>query len=248
MLDALRRRRRGLVKRSGKRLIRRLGDFLGRQSTVGIPPIFDPCVFPWAEALEREWTRVRDEALRILARRDALPGFAEISPDQYKIAPGDRWKTYFFRAFGHRDREAERACPETARLLAGIPGLETAFFSIIPGGMHVPEHRGITRALIRAHLAVIVPGDPADCRMRVGTETRSWEEGRILVFDDTVPHEVWNDSDADRVVLLFDVRRPMRPLGRLVGAAFLRAIRLTAYVRDGLENHRRWRERYREPG
>jgi beta-hydroxylase len=248
MLETFRKRRRGLVKRIGKRLIRRLGAFLGQQSKVGTPAIFEPHVFPWAEELEREWKRVRDEVTRILVHRDALPGFAEISPDQYKIAPGDRWKTYFFHAFGHHDPEALRACPETARLLAKIPGLETAFFSIIPGGMHIREHRGITRALIRGHLALIVPGDPADCRMRVGSETRSWEEGRLFVFDDTVRHEVWNDADADRVVLLFDFRRPMRPLGRFVGAAFLRAIRLTAYVRDGLENHRRWRLRYREPG
>lgn len=239
--NALRRRRRELVKRHGKRLIRRLGAFLGRQSRVGIPAIFDSRIFPFAAELECDWKRVRDEALRILERRDALPAFADISPDQCKIAPDDRWKTFFFQAFRHRDEDALRACPETARLLSRIPGLETAFFSILPGGMHVREHRGVTRALIRGHLALIVPGHPGECRMRVGAETQSWEEGRLVIFDDTVPHEVWNDTDADRVVLLFDFRRPMRPLGRLVGSAFLRAIRLTAYVRDGLANHARWR-------
>jgi hypothetical protein len=28
------------------------------------------------------------------------------------------------------------------------------------------------------------------------------------VFDDSIEHEAWNDSDRDRVVLIFDVWRP----------------------------------------
>ena len=44
--------------------------------------------------------------------------------------------------------------------------------------------------------------------LRVGSEVRSWTEGRLLLFDDTIEHEAWNESEDLRVVLLFDVWRP----------------------------------------
>jgi aspartate beta-hydroxylase len=42
----------------------------------------------------------------------------------------------------------------------------------------------------------------------VGTETRGWEEGRLLIFDDSFQHEAWNHSDAVRTVLIFDTWNP----------------------------------------
>src|SRR3546814_11176528 len=50
---------------------------------------------------------------------------------------------------------------------------------------------------------------PPDCALRVGDETRLWEPGKLLMFDDTIRHEAWNYSDRLRVVLLFDVWHPM---------------------------------------
>ena len=43
---------------------------------------------------------------------------------------------------------------------------------------------------------------------RVGGETREWHEGEAFVFDDTIEHEAWNDSDHLRAVLIFDVWNP----------------------------------------
>ena len=55
------------------------------------------------------------------------------------------------------------------------------------------------------HLPLIVP---PGCGFRVGGETRLWEEGKAFAFDDTIEHEAWNDSDAPRAVLIFDVWNP----------------------------------------
>ena len=44
--------------------------------------------------------------------------------------------------------------------------------------------------------------------MRVGDETRAWTTGHLAIFDDSINHEAWNNSDATRVILLFDVPRP----------------------------------------
>jgi aspartate beta-hydroxylase len=42
----------------------------------------------------------------------------------------------------------------------------------------------------------------------VGNDTREWQEGKAWVFDDTIEHEAWNDSDQTRVILLFEIWRP----------------------------------------
>jgi aspartyl/asparaginyl beta-hydroxylase (cupin superfamily) len=42
----------------------------------------------------------------------------------------------------------------------------------------------------------------------VGAETRTVREGEVLIFDDSIEHEAWNDSDALRVILLFEIWRP----------------------------------------
>ena len=39
-------------------------------------------------------------------------------------------------------------------------------------------------------------------------EVRDWEEGKLLIFDDTIEHEAWNDSNEDRILLIFDIWRP----------------------------------------
>jgi aspartyl/asparaginyl beta-hydroxylase (cupin superfamily) len=49
-------------------------------------------------------------------------------------------------------------------------------------------------------------------RFRVGNDVREWVPGRAWVFDDTIEHEAWNDSDKLRVVLIFDIWHPhLRP-------------------------------------
>jgi aspartyl/asparaginyl beta-hydroxylase (cupin superfamily) len=49
---------------------------------------------------------------------------------------------------------------------------------------------------------------PPNCRFRVGGETREWHAGAAWVFDDTIEHEAWNDSDVPRAILIFDVWNP----------------------------------------
>jgi aspartyl/asparaginyl beta-hydroxylase (cupin superfamily) len=48
-----------------------------------------------------------------------------------------------------------------------------------------------------------------DCGFRVGSEVRTWELGKALIFDDTIEHEAWNESDQPRVVMIFDIWNPL---------------------------------------
>jgi aspartyl/asparaginyl beta-hydroxylase (cupin superfamily) len=81
----------------------------------------------------------------------------------------------------------------------------TAFFSILDAKTHIPPHTGVTNTRLIVHLPLIVP---SGCRFRVGAETREWRTGEAWVFDDSIEHEAWNDSDAPRAILIFDVWNP----------------------------------------
>jgi aspartyl/asparaginyl beta-hydroxylase (cupin superfamily) len=90
------------------------------------------------------------------------------------------------------------------------------------------------------HLGLQVPQGPL--RMEVGGETLGWAEGETLLFDDTWPHEVWNDTDGVRIVLLVQFERPLRQPGRLVAGSFLGGIRRSAFVTEATHNIARWEE------
>ena len=240
----LRARRRTFVKENGRRLMFGLTRYLGSQSTIPNDPVLDPALFPWSETLRREWRRVRAELDALLLRRSELPRFQDISPDQYRISPDDLWRTFVLCGFGQRFQLARRLCPETSRLLDTVPRLENAFFSILAPGKHIPSHRGVTKGMVRAHVGLEVPADAERCRMLVGDAVCVWREGELVFFDDTYPHEVWNETSEERAVLLFDFERPMTRRGQAVSRALISGLRRTAYFKDGLRNQLAWEQRY----
>jgi beta-hydroxylase len=76
--------------------------------------------------------------------------------------------------------------------------------------------------------------------MQVADQEVAWREGKTLVFDDTYPHEVWNATDERRVLLLIQFRRPLAPVGRVIGEIFLFLIRRSPYVKEARRNVARW--------
>ena len=244
-LQRFRKFRRRHVKRYGKNFIRNAAEFLASQSLVGDKPVFNNDIFPFTAELEKNWKIIRQELDEVLKERESIPAFQQISPDQMKIAFGDRWKTFIFYGFGYRADENCDQCPNTVRLLEAIPTLKTAWFSILSPGYHVPAHRGVTKGIVRTHLGLKIPTDRENCYIRVEQEKCVWEEGKCLTFDDTFDHEVFNNTDEERVVLLLDFERPMKWPGRVFNAFFLRAITWTAYVQDGKKNLLAWNNEHR---
>jgi len=116
-------------------------------------------------------------------------------------------------------------CPETTRLLRGIPNIRTALFSRIAPSSRLSPHTGwadLANHVLRCHLGLRVPvgseGEPV-CGMEVEDEVAFHEQGGFVVFDDSKRHLAFNNSDSeDRVVLIVDMLRPADvPLGRAVG-------------------------------
>ena len=45
--------------------------------------------------------------------------------------------------------------------------------------------------------------------IRLKDQVYTWKEGESVLFDDSWNHEVYNECENDRVVLIVDIRRPM---------------------------------------
>lgn len=231
--------------RIGGKLRAPLDRVIARYSLVGNPPVFDDGTFPWMRELEREWPVIRRELETVLRHRDAIPTLDSISPDHKRIAPKGMWRSFFLWGYGYRVDENCARCPRTARIIQHIPGLNSAFFSILAPGIHIPPHEGVTKGLLTCHLGLIVPARAEDCRMRVGPDMVRWAEGKAFAFDDTYTHEVWNDTNETRVILLVQFERPLRGLGKRLANLFLGAVKRTEFVQEARRNLGSWEEAFR---
>lgn len=233
--------------KGGKRLLRGIGHFQATHSKVGTGPFLDAAEFSWVPELEARWQAIRRELVDVLERPEEIPAFHELSPDQKRISKGQNWKTFAFYVFGIKLEENCVRCPETVRALENLPGLQNAWFSILAPHYHIPPHRGPTRAVVRCHLALVVPRQAEDCWLRVDDQVRTWEPGKCLVFDDTYEHEVRNDTEDVRVVLFVDVDRPSDRVGSWFNQLIIALVRSSAYVKDPIKNLAAWNKRLRRP-
>ena len=233
-----------LLKRIGKGSFRRLDRVMARASLVPDVPVFDSGDFPWVKTLEAGAPVVKAELSTLLEHREQLRGLHEIQPDQQKIAGDGLWKAFVLWGYKQRSAWGCARCPETAALLAQIPDLESAWFSILAPGKHIPRHAGVTKGVVRCHLGLQVPAPAAGrCEMQVAGQPLHWEEGRCALFDDSCKHEVWNDTQEERVVLILDVRRPMRRAGRAAYSLLSALLSLSPFVRDARRNQEAWEAR-----
>ena len=232
----LRRPVRAFVKNNGKKLVRKIAGYQSKQSLVPDTPKIANEHFPFLEAFTENWETIRKEAEAVMAFKEDIPAFHEISPDQYRLSTAKNWKTFVLFGFGKRLETNTKLTPVTAELLEQVPNLQTAMFSILSPGYHIPAHKGVTKGILRTHLGLIIPKDREQCRIRVDDTITAWKEGEIFVFDDTYEHEVWNETDEERVILLFDFDRPMKLGGRVLNTTFLNIMKMTAFYQDPKKN------------
>lgn len=192
-----------------RRLLGAIDRLIAGSSLVPDQAVLDVRDFDWSAELREGWHAIRDEALATALASHAAPG---------------KGRSFALWEHGRALDDNIGRCPETAGLIAEIPGLHRAFFSILAPGAHIPARRGITKGLITCHLGLIIPRD-GDARMRIEDRVLRWAEGETLIFDDSRDHEVWNATSGTRIVLVAQFRRPLRNPGNWVARQFLRLAR-----------------------
>ena len=216
-----------------------------RLSRVGNRAIFETAAFPWIPEVESQWRAIRSELDAVLRYPSGIPNFQDISVEQKAITNDDRWKTFFFYGYGARNDFNCEICPATARALSAIPGMKTAFFSILFPRKRIPRHRGPYNGVLRYHLGLMVP-EPERCGIIVdGVEAR-WEEGKSLVFDDSFQHEAWNDGERMRVILFVDFLRPLREPAARINKTFVRIAGMSEFIQAGLKRQEKWNAAFAE--
>lgn len=173
--------------------------------------------FPWLAKLEAATDAIRDEYLALVQRGSArAEPYVQYSKDlptrQWtQLNHSLDWTAFHLMRNGERIAENAEACPATLAALTPIDQpvvggrSPNAMFSLLKPTTRIPPHTGVANTRLVCHLPLIVP---PGCWFRVGAERREWREGEAFVFDDTIEHEAANDSDAPRVVLIFDIWHP----------------------------------------
>jgi len=185
----------------------------------GLAPIefFDRKLFPWMDALEADTEIIRNEFLAVLAsdKPDFVP-YLTYAADQplaqwAELNQSVQWTAFHLVKEGAPVPENAAQCPKTMESWSKIPTPEqpgrtpVAMFSLLKPKTRIPPHVGVSNARLVAHLPLVVP---PGCGFRVGNSVREWAPGRAWVFDDTIEHEAWNNSNDLRAILIFDVWHP----------------------------------------
>lgn len=177
----------------------------------------DPAEFDWAAGIESASKVILAEAQHLLAAGKGFGPYVKRTQqrpqgDVHGMLEDPSWSTLDLTDKGRPVLERTELAPATWETIANAAPLcdiparaPSLMFSLLRPGSRIPPHTGMINTRYICHLPLIVPGNGA---IRVGSETRPWEFGELLVFDDTIEHEAWNDSSDDRLVLIFDVWRP----------------------------------------
>jgi len=221
-----------------------VGNLLSPFSVVSTEPILPNSEFKWASLLEANWEMILSEVIPLLENQNSLPNIQDIQPAESILSQDNNWKTFFLQGFGHKANRNRSMCPQTSETLDEIPGLLTAFFSILQPGKHIPAHKGIFKGIVRTHLGLVIPKS-GECKMRVDTEEIYWEAGKAVFFDDTYNHEVWNNTDEIRIVLLIDTPRQYKyKFIDRINQFIINGITNSIYVKEALKKNEDWENVY----
>lgn len=179
---------------------------------------FDPGDFDWAGSIEAATASIREELVALLkGGTDDFRAYIQHGDESVRLDANQTlvdnkdWSALFLVENGATVANVIERCPRTWEAVQKVPLLHipgrgpTAMFSLLKAGARIAPHTGMFNTRLVCHLPLVVP---PGCRFRVGNEVREWEEGKLMIFDDSIEHEAWNDSKEDRVVLIFDIWRP----------------------------------------
>ncbi|XP_031652599.1 aspartyl/asparaginyl beta-hydroxylase isoform X4 [Oncorhynchus kisutch] len=158
------------------------------------------------KTLERNWRIIRDEAQSVMDKTTGL-----FVPEEENLREKGEWGQFTLWQQGKKAGESCRSVPKTCGLLERYPeatGCKRGQikFSVMQPGTHVWPHTGPTNCRLRMHLGLVIP--KTGCKIRCTNDTRAWEEGKVLIFDDSFEHEVWQDADSYRLIFIVDVWHP----------------------------------------
>lgn len=165
------------------------------------PKFYNAANFEWVKNLEDQYVIIREE-LNVLTQQD-FTFLNNINPPN--LSSPDSWSNLYFYNFLWKNHENCKRFPKTYKIISSIPGVILAGVTILKSNSSVLPHTGETNTTIRCHFGIEIPNSLPLCGMQVGGEERSWQNGKVLLFNDAYTHSTWNNSNQNRVIILFDI-------------------------------------------
>lgn len=181
-------------------------------------PYYDPLLQPWAPALQSSFEVIRNDAVRVFAEDQKFQPFlvrtgGNKTGEHIKGSGTEpAWDAFFFYRHGERFDKNHNRCPETSTALESIELCRISdqapeiCFSVLGAGTQIMPHYGVSNVRLVMHLPLVIPGDCALNLLDAGEH--HWQEGKLVMFDDTFQHEAWNRSNSPRIILLMDCWNP----------------------------------------
>jgi len=165
-------------------------------------PWHDPSSFPITAALEHSIDSIKEEIRNVDIKK--------YHPEAEKIYRQGRWDILPLYQRGIKNVENCAACPTASQIIDSHDTIKTlaglTYISRLGPHTRISAHSGPTNVRVRCHLGLSIPVD--GCGLRIADTDYSWTQDKCIVFDDSFIHEVWNNSDSERLVLIVDLWHP----------------------------------------
>lgn len=142
-----------------------------------------------------------------LVERRSIPKYGTFDPVRAAQVSED-WRLYYAYMFGKSNELARKDVPALLDFAESTPGVVNAMISILEPGVPLPAHKDPYAGIMRYHLGVRVPKENPPV-IRLDQDYHRWKEGEGAVLDVSLEHEVTNDSNESRIIVIIDFRRPM---------------------------------------
>jgi len=171
--------------------------------TRNTPSYYNTIDFEWTKTIEQNYPQIKQEIEQFIKTKDLDPYF------NVDLVKGqNKWLIGGFYFWGERFSENCEHVPTLEKILTNIPGFVSAGLSILEPNTSIEAHNGDTDASIRGHLPFEIPAQLPDCGFEVCGVQKSWEEGKLLLFNDAQLHKAWNHTNKRRYLLIFDIIKP----------------------------------------
>jgi beta-hydroxylase len=180
---------------------------LEKIDTKSLPGFYDISSYPFLEEIEKNYLIIKQEFDNIIENNDLFKAWPQEKMTNYSP---DTWQVILVRARTNWYNQVEKMLvyqhyfPKTLSILHNALGddlCDVGFSKLYPKSKIQP-HNGLFANMLRCHLGLHIP--EGDCKITVNGKTKKWQEGKLLIFNEALEHTAWNETEHERVVLIFD--------------------------------------------
>ena len=173
-------------------------------------PVWNKDKFKCVKVLEENFNLIKQEYIDA-EKSNILYNDYKLVDNEKSLHKGD-WSWYSFISKGKVNNDFHKIFPQTYKILSSLDEImynipfAYSFFSNLENGSEILPHYGPCNIRLRIHLGIEIPDN--ECFIEIAGNSKKWNEGKCIVFDDTFIHSVQNKSGKRRIILLIDTWHP----------------------------------------